>query len=144
MQRSKALIITVFLFQKNQALQSTPLCQEMQLNHDYDDTLVKRSLHHSSAVTGQIGVILLYTGIFCTTYIVPLFKSAPTPGDKVLANQVNDANESMEIVFMPRHYRLSLVRYCSRLRAHILCLNVLMLLLAWGIFAIGLLQSGRI
>jgi hypothetical protein len=142
MRRSKALIITVFLFQKNQALQSTPLCQEMQLNHDYDDTSVKRSLHHSSAITGQISLILLYTGIFCTTYIVPLFKSAP--GDKMLAKQVNDANESMEIVFIPRHYRLSLIRYCSRLRAYILCLNVLMLLLGWGIFAIGLLHSGRI
>jgi hypothetical protein len=118
MHRLEAQLIAVFCFQTNQALQSTPLCQEMRLDHDYDDTLVKRSLHHISwkafsKITGHIDIRVVCVANFWTVLVM----KALTPGAIMQAKQVDDANESWQILFIPRRYRFALVRYCSRLLA---------------------------
>jgi hypothetical protein len=120
MQRSEALIITVILFQTNQVLQSTPLCQEMRLIHDYDDNQFKRSLHHISrtalsAVTRYIGIKTVYAANIWIVFPVILFMDALTPGFMMQAKQANDVNESLQIMFIPRRYSFVLVRYCARL-----------------------------
>jgi len=119
-ERSEALMIAIFLFQTNQALQSTPLCQEMRLIHDYDDNQFKRSLHHISrtalsAVTGHIGIKTVYAANIWIIFPVILFMDALTLGFMMQATQANDVNESLQIMFIPRRYSFALVRYCARL-----------------------------